>query len=88
MSNMSAFEIRLELLKMAKDLLIEDYYGQRNVVDQNWTQSVELAKQNGTESPSHPGYGPFPTEEQVINKATALNNFVSQTPVEVKPTKK
>jgi len=29
MSNMTPFEIRLELLKMAKDMLGDEYYGKR-----------------------------------------------------------
>jgi len=29
MSNMTPFEIRLELLKMAKEMLSDDYYGKR-----------------------------------------------------------
>jgi hypothetical protein len=29
MSNMTAFEIRLELLKMARDMLSDDYFGKR-----------------------------------------------------------
>ena len=32
MSNMTPFEIRLELLKMAKEMLTEDYYGRREQI--------------------------------------------------------
>jgi len=36
MSNMTPFEIRLELLKMAKDMLSEDYHGKREVISNDW----------------------------------------------------
>ena len=85
MSNMSPFEIRLELLRMAKDMLVDEHYGKRQIVDFNWQQKVELSKQSGTAPPDHPGYPGFPTETEVTAKAEALNNFVSQTAV-VKPT--
>ena len=32
MSNMTPFEIRLELLKMARDMLNDDYYGKREQI--------------------------------------------------------
>ena len=32
MSNMSPFEIRLELLKMAKEMLVEDYYTKKEQI--------------------------------------------------------
>ncbi len=79
---MSPFEIRLELLKMARDMLTEDYYGKRQIVDSNWQQQIELAKQTGVPSPSHPGYPAYPNEAEIISKATTLNNFVSQIPIE------
>ena len=36
MSNMTPFEIRLELLKMARDMLSEEYHGKREVVNSGW----------------------------------------------------
>lgn len=80
---MSPFEIRLELLRMARDMLNEEHYGNRSVIDNNWQQQVELAKQAGQPSPLHPGYPAFPSEEQIIAKATTLNNFVSQIPTDI-----
>jgi hypothetical protein len=32
MSNMTPFEIRLELLKMAQSMLESDYYGRREII--------------------------------------------------------
>jgi hypothetical protein len=80
MSNMTPFEIRLELLKMAKDMLTEDYYGKREVISNEYASKCEVAKIHGTEVPSHPGFPSYPSEADIISKANALNGFVSQIP--------
>jgi len=89
MSNMSPFEIRLELLKMAQTMLEQDYYGKREAISNDWTTKVENARHAGTPPPDHPGYPQYPTEAEIINKAQILNGFVSQIPVQTeKPSKK
>ncbi len=80
MSNMTPFEIRLELLKMAKEMLTEDYYGKREQTSNDWQVKVEIAKLNGGTVPDHPGFPAYPTEADIIAKANALNGFVSQIP--------
>jgi proteasome lid subunit RPN8/RPN11 len=80
MSNMTPFEIRLELLKMAKDMLSEEYYAKREQVSNDWQIKVEVAKLNGGSVPDHPGFPPYPSEIDIIAKAQTLNGFVSQIP--------
>ena len=80
MSNMTPFEIRLELLKMAKDMLTDDYYGKREVISNGWQTQIETARLKGETPPAHPGFPEFPNESEIIKKATELNNFVSQIP--------
>ena len=77
---MTPFEIRLELLKMAKDMLTDQYYGQREVISNGWQTQIETARLKGETPPSHPGYPDFPSETDIIKKATELNSFVSQIP--------
>jgi hypothetical protein len=77
---MTPFEIRLELLKMAKDILSEEYYAKREQVSNDWQIKVEVAKLNGGAVPDHPGFPPYPSESDIIAKANALNGFVSQIP--------
>ena len=84
MSNLSPFEIRLELLKMSKDLLTEEYFGKKDQIQQDWHYKVEAAKVNGTPVPDHPTLPAFPTEEDIIQKAASHNGFVSNIPVETK----
>ena len=88
MSNMTPFEIRLELLKMAKDMLNDDYYGKREVISNTWQAKLDLARINGSEFPEHPGFPAYPSETEIITKAQSLNGFVSNIQQEVKSTKK
>jgi hypothetical protein len=81
MSNMTPFEIRLELLKMAKDMLGDDYYGKREVIANQYAAECDAAKQKGDNPPKHPGYPSFPSEQDIITKAQALNVFVSNLPL-------
>ena len=87
MSNMSPFEIRLELLKMAKEILEQDHYGKREQISSDWTVKVENARHAGATPPDHPGFPQYPTEAEIIIKAQTLNGFVSQVQ-DVKVTKK
>jgi hypothetical protein len=81
MSNLTPFEIRLELLKMAKDMLESDYFGNREKISNEWSSKCEIARQHGhTEVPPHPGYPAYPSETDIIGKASTLNGFVSQVP--------
>ena len=77
--SMTPYEIRLELLKMAKDMLTDDYHTRRDALQQQWHTQVDAAKIAGTPSPDFPATPAFPTEEEIVKKAEALNQFVSQT---------
>lgn len=89
MSNMTPFEIRLELLKLSKDMLGEDYFARREVSHNNWQTACENARQRGEPIPQQPDYPAYPNEAEIIAKATALNGFVSQIPQALdKPSKK
>ena len=88
MSNMTPFEIRLELLKMARDMLNDDYYGKREQIANQWAVDCEQSKIKGEEPPKHPGYSLFPSEQEVINKALTLNGFVSNITTETKTANK
>ena len=86
MSNMTPFEIRLELLKMAKDMLTDSYFSEKSRLSEDWHVKVDSAKLNGQPIPEHPVYPPYPTENDIISKAQTLNGFVSNLPSETKHT--
>ena len=85
--SMSPFEIRLELLRMAKDMLESDYFGEREKIANQFAMDCDAAKAKGAEPPKHPGYPKYPSEAEIINKATTLNGFVSMMPDATKPKK-
>jgi hypothetical protein len=85
---MTPFEIRLELLKMAKEMLSDEYYGKREVISNEWSTKVEVAKINGGEMPVHPGFPSYPSETEIIAKAQTLNGFVSNIPLDTLKTSK
>lgn len=88
MSNMTPFEIRLELLKMAQTMLEQDYYGRRESISNDWQVKVDNARHAGQLPPDHPGFPPYPTEVDIISKANTLNGFVSQLPQVLEKTSK
>ena len=88
MSNLTPFEIRLELLKMAKELLLEDYISSKERLINEWQVKVESAKLNGQAIPDHPAFPTYPSETEIINKAQALNGFVSNITAEKTQSKK
>lgn len=80
----NGYEIRLELLKMSKEMLEQDWHANREMVTRQWEQEVNLvqirahAVDQPVESvPTQPTFRPFPTEEQIIKKAKVLNEFVA-----------
>ena len=90
MSNMTPFEIRLELLKMARDMLYDSYNAERDRISQNWVMQCESARNKGETPPEHPVLPTIPSESDIINKAQTLNGFVSNisTAPEIKVTRK
>ena len=87
--SMTPFEIRLELLKMARDMLYDEYNAQRDRIQSEWHVQCESAKAKGESPPSHPALPQTPSEIEIISKAQTLNGFVSNIPVELpKVTKK
>ena len=66
------FEIRLNLLDMAKDLAMQDFYTKKDIAMEEWNRKSEIDRMIPA-----PQLGKFPTEEDIIAKAKLLNGFVS-----------
>ena len=76
----SPYEIRLELLKLANEILCTPVYQSRESKMQEWHASREvyhneLAPRDPKPFPTLPD---FPSATDVISKAEELNKFVSQ----------
>lgn len=67
------FEIRLQLLEMAKDLLLQDYYAKKELAMEGWHAKLE----SDMAAPL-PEIGSMPSEDEIIEMAKKLNAFVSQ----------
>ena len=67
------YEIRLELLKLAKDSLFEPIHVRRDALTQEFYSKFETDK-----SASFPSLPDFPSTDTVIAEAEKLNKFVSQ----------
>ena len=87
---MTPFEIRLDLLKMARDMLYDSYNAERDRLSQDWHIKCDTARSKGEIPPEHPPLPTVPSETDIITKATTLNGFVSNisTAPEIKVTRK
>lgn len=72
---MSPFEIRLELLKMSKDMLEQDFHSRRELALRKWEHAASM-NQEGKEFLTEVPH--YPSEDQVVRKAKMLNEFISE----------
>jgi len=77
---MEAYEIRLELLKMAKDLLMEDWHCKRQAIDNVYCQKRDMAmtQEYNQYVVEYPDVPPAPTSNEITELAGKLNEFVSR----------
>jgi hypothetical protein len=69
------YEIRLELLKLAKDSLWEPIYQKRNALSDEYHARLTEANRESHPFPTLPD---FPTTTDIIAKAEELKKFVDQ----------
>jgi hypothetical protein len=81
----NGYEIRLELLKMAKEMLEQDWHAHRDMAMTEFNNKVSFAHAKAesagfqnSDFPAMPSFKPFPTEEEIIKKAKVLNEFINQ----------
>ena len=84
MTNKTPFELRYDLLSMAKDILTERMMGERMRLENDWQTERELAfiAAASQDKVSHKKVPPFPkmpelSEDEIISMASKLNEFVS-----------
>ena len=76
MSNKTPWEIRLEVLAMAKDMAAEHYFANRERLINTWDRNAENARQTGSPIPAMPDIPEYPTEEVIVKKAQFLSEFI------------
>ena len=74
----SGYEIRLELLKMAKDSLDMEFHSKRDLVMFDFNVRCQWAAQNGQEIPEMPDVPATPTVQEITERAKELNEFINQ----------
>ena len=70
------YEIRYDLLNMAKDILSDKMWGERNRLDHDWQTKREIAFKEGTPVPPVPEVPNIDVDE-MLKVASVLNKFVS-----------
>lgn len=75
MSNKNPFEIRLEILHLAQSIVENRIWAERNRLENDWNE----IKSRVPNSESHVPFPVMPTasEEEIIELAKILNDFVS-----------
>jgi len=79
MTNKSAYEVRLEVLKMAQDTEMQHYHANRENQMNRWQTAVETARIRSELPPDMPVMPEFPTEEAIVKKAQFLSEFINNT---------
>ena len=67
------YEIRFDLLQLARDILSQPIYEEVNARKEKW-HGLSDSLRNTTEYPTMPT---FPSSAEIITKAEELNKFVS-----------
>lgn len=74
----NGYMIRLEVLKMAKEMAEQDWHAKREIQTQAYFNEVELAKcQETVNLPKAPTFDDFPTPETIKAKANELYSFIT-----------
>ena len=80
----NGYQIRLEVLKMAKEMAEQDYYSQRDVLNNHHQQAIDFARNkadrlgyDSVEFPTEPSLPSFPTPDVIKTKANELYSFIT-----------
>jgi hypothetical protein len=79
MANKTPFEIRLEVLKMAQDLYMSNWYAIKDKAQTEYQTRFQIAERDGVRFNEELEVPPFPSEVDIIAKAEKLNAFISNT---------
>lgn len=75
--NKNPYEIRLSVLDMARSLLMEEYYAKREFITSNWQEEVTTRRTKGMDVKPCPDYPHFPTNQEILDKAKELVEFIN-----------
>lgn len=78
MEKFDLFNQKLELLKMARELLNDEYLNRRAEQHNKWLVVDDKMKRTHGINVPYPEFVPFPSEKAIIKKARALYEFIDQ----------
>jgi hypothetical protein len=70
---------RFELLKIARDLLNEDYINRRAEDHNKWVAENEESWRTRRRNIPYPPFAQYPTDDEIVRAATNLYNFIYST---------
>jgi len=71
---------RLELIKMSRELLNEEYINRRAQDHNRWLAESDVMWKAKRVKLPYPPFAAYPTDEEIVAKATVLYNFVNTKP--------
>jgi len=72
------YKLRLDLLSMAKELLMEDYHTKIHAIEQSYKRQVDLiSRSQGYTEIEYPTLPPMPSAEDITSLAIKFNKFIS-----------
>ena len=80
--NSNGYMIRLEILKMAKEMAEQEYYSRRDSLRLEWETQIEYVRQHAAAKsqilalPKEPAYPEFPSTETIKKTANELYQFI------------
>ena len=75
----NGYQIRLEVLKMAKEMAEQEWHAKRDIATSHYHNQVEIAKNGpGTfDLPAMPTFDKFPSPDELKVKANELYGFIT-----------
>ena len=74
---------KMEILKMARELLNEEYINRRAQDHNRWVAESDVAWRTRRVKLPYPPFASYPTEEEIVNKAAALYKFIHTKPTAI-----
>jgi hypothetical protein len=71
------YELRLDLLRLSKDILMEQYQNNRMAKENDYYAQREIQDRKGLPVPPFPDIPFTVTQEAVIKMSTELNKFIT-----------
>lgn len=75
--NEKANPIRMEVLRMARDLVINEHTDRRAELHNRWLVQSEKMWQAHRQRVAYPSIPPYPTESEILERARSLLRFIS-----------